>query len=131
MKPNKNVVGWFEIPVVDMDRAVKFYETVFGFKLMRHDEMGALEMAFFPYIGDTAVAGAAGALVKHPAHYQPATSGTLVYFTAWSGDVQNELDRAEKAGGKILIPKRQITPEHGFMGAFEDSEGNRIAVHCR
>lgn len=29
----KNAVGWFEIPATDMDRAVKFYETVFDIRL--------------------------------------------------------------------------------------------------
>lgn len=27
-----NMVGWFEIPVTDMDRARKFYESVFDIK---------------------------------------------------------------------------------------------------
>ncbi|WP_240751406.1 VOC family protein [Flagellimonas onchidii] len=46
-------------------------------------------------------------------------------------DVQNELGRVEDAGGKILRPKTQISPEVGYMGVFSDSEGNRIALHSR
>lgn len=130
MTLDKNVVGWFEIPVSDMDRAVKFYEAVFGFKIQRH-KMGPLEMGWFPFSEDNSAPGAAGTLIMHPEHYNPSPGGVLVYFTAWSGDLTTELDRAEKAGGKILIPKKQISPEHGYMGVFEDSEGNRIAVHNR
>ena len=48
-----------------------------------------------------------------------------------SEDVQNELNRIEAAGGKVLQPKTEISPEHGFMGVFEDTEGNRIALHSQ
>lgn len=128
MKLDKNVVGWFEIPVTDMDRAVAFYEAVFGFKLQRHI-MGPLEMAWFPFNEDPNVPGANGTLIKHPDFYKPSVDGTLIYFTAWSGNVEHELKLAEINGGKILIPKKMISPEHGYMGMFQDSEGNRIAVH--
>lgn len=53
----------------------------------------------------------------------------MIYFI--SDDVQNELDRIERAGGKIYQTKTQISPEHGYMGAFIDTEGNRIALHSR
>ena len=49
MKQKNNVVGWFEIPVKDIDRAVKFYESVFGFKLQR-EKLGSLDMAWFPWV---------------------------------------------------------------------------------
>jgi predicted enzyme related to lactoylglutathione lyase len=123
-----NVVGWFEIPVGDMDRAVGFYEAVFGFKLSRH-QMGPLDMAWFPGVQDGM--GAAGSLVKYPAAYKPSADGTLIYFTAFSGDLANELSRVEAAGGKVLEPKRLITQEIGYMGIVLDSEGNRIALHSR
>jgi predicted enzyme related to lactoylglutathione lyase len=37
-------IGWFEIPVENMERAMVFYETVFDCKLDRH-KMGPLDMA--------------------------------------------------------------------------------------
>ena len=43
--------------------------------------------------------------------------------------MQNELDRVEQAGGKIYQEKTEISPEHGFMAVFIDSEGNRVALH--
>jgi len=66
-----------------------------------------------------------------PRFYKPSTEGTLVYFTAHSGDLSIELSRVEDAGGKVLQPKTQISPEPGFMALFIDSEGNRIALHYR
>ena len=65
-----NAIGWFEVPVTNMERAMKFYETVFGVKLERH-QMGPLDMAWFPWTEDGK--GAAGSLVYHKEWYQPSS----------------------------------------------------------
>jgi predicted enzyme related to lactoylglutathione lyase len=52
----------------------------------------------------------------------------LVYLNA-NPDVQRVLDKVEKAGGKIIVPKTQISPEYGYMAVIEDTEGNRVAFH--
>ncbi|KAA5823539.1 VOC family protein [Algibacter amylolyticus] len=119
----KNMVGWFEIPVTDMDRAKAFYENVFQVKIDIQD-YGEMVMGWFPFTEGTE--GAAGTLVKQDS-YTPSHEGTLVYFM--SDDVQIELDRVGGAGGKILQAKTEISPEHGNMAIFEDSEGNRVALH--
>ena len=121
----RNMVGWFEIPVSDMDRAKTFYEKVFQVKIDIQN-FGGLQMGWFPFEDEKE--GASGTLIKQES-YIPSHEGTLVYFM--SDDVQNELDRIEAAGGKIYQPKTEISPEHGFMGVFEDSEGNRVALHSR
>ena len=128
MEIKNNVVGWFEVPVVNMGRAMKFYEDVFGFSLSRH-QMGALDMAWFPW-SETG-AGSPGSLVCHPSHYKPSTDGTLVYFTAHSGDLDVELARVVPAGGKVLQKKTLISEQYGFMALVLDTEGNRIALHSR
>ena len=118
-----NMVGWFEIPVNDMDRAKKFYETVFNLDIHIVDFDGVL-MGWFPDKGQ--VPGAQGTLIKQES-YVPSQEGTLVYFVC--EDVKNELGRVEAAGGKIYQPKTEISPEHGYMAVFIDSEGNRVALH--
>lgn len=128
MKITHNVVGWFEIPVLNMERAIKFYETVFGFSLDKQ-QMGPAEMAWFPF-SETAM-GSAGALIHRPDFYTPSNQGTLVYFTAFSGDLSIELGKVEMAGGKVQMEKTEISPDIGFMGIFIDTEGNRVAVHSR
>ena len=123
-----NVVGWFEIPVKDMDRAIAFYEAVFGFKMDRQ-QMGPLDMALFPAVeGGT---GTQGSLVCFEDFYQPQSNGVLVYFTAHSGDLTNELARVAEAGGQVLMEKKLIAEDVGFMGLFLDTEGNRLAMHSR
>ncbi len=124
----KNVaVGWFEIPVTDMDRAIKFYETVFETKLSRN-KMGPLDMAWFPW-DEVTGKGASGMLVLHPEFYHPSKEGVLVYFS--SSDLNQELSRIENAGGKIIVPRKEISPEVGFMAVFMDTEGNRLALHSQ
>jgi len=128
MELKNNVVGWFEIPVHDMERAVRFYETVFDVKLQR-EKMDSLDMAWFPWI-ETGM-GAGGSLVYAPEFYKPSDSGVLVYFTAQSGDLINELSRVEAAGGKIHKKKTLIKEDIGYMAVVMDTEGNMIALHSR
>ena len=117
-----NPVNWFEIPVQDIERAKKFYETTLGFKLNRQ-EMGPVSMAFFPMT--QGAPGAAGSLVKGK-NYSPSHSGTVVYFSV--DDIDEMLRRINANGGKTLIPKTSIG-EYGFFAHFEDTEGNRLALH--
>lgn len=122
-----NMVGWFEIPVTDMDRARKFYESVFDIKIHLED-FNELKMGWFPWAEGKP--GAAGSLVLHKDWYQPSVSlGPLLYFS--SEDVQYHIDKIERAGGKVLQPKTLIKEDIGYMGVFIDTEGNRIALHSR
>ncbi len=120
-----NTVGWFEIPVNDMNRAKAFYETVFDFEVSIKD-FGGLLMGWFPSNGD--VYGATGTLIKND-NYKPSENGTLVYFSC--NNLQEELDRVEAAGGKIRQGKTEISPDHGNMAVIIDSEGNRIGLHSK
>ncbi len=123
----QNMVGWFEIPVTDMERAKKFYDTVFEIEITVHD-MNELVMGWFPFAEGKP--GATGSLVKHKDFYSPSDNkGALVYFSC--EDLQVQLDRVEPAGGTILQPKKQIGEGHGYMGLFIDSEGNRVALHSQ
>jgi uncharacterized protein len=121
-----NMIGWFEIPVKDMERAKAFYDTMFNINIQVQDFGGVL-MGWFPF--EEGKSGASGSLIKHEA-YQPSDShGILIYFS--SSDVSNELSRVESAGGKVVQPKTQISPDIGFMALFIDTEGNRMALHSR
>jgi len=119
---SKNPVNWFEIPVLDYDRAKQFYSKLLGMELSDLPMPGS-QMAAFPMAqGDE---NATGALVKAD-NYQPSVSGTVVYFSC--DDVDIPLKKVEELGGKVLIPKTSIG-EHGFFGHIIDSEGNRVALH--
>lgn len=122
----QHAISWFEIPATDIDRAQKFYESIFLFKMHAMD-FGAVKMRLFPL--DDPMQGVGGSIVDTGGFHKPsATDGSLIYLNG-NPDLQMILDRVEAAGGKIMIPKRDISPEFGCMGVFMDTEGNRIALH--
>jgi len=121
----KHAISWFEIPSTDINRAQKFYEAIFDISMIPLD-MPQLQMRMFPTEDPMNIGGA---ICFHPDFYKPsAENGPLLYLNG-NPDVQNILDKIEAAGGKIVVPKTQISPEHGYMAVFLDTEGNRIALH--
>jgi len=117
-----NPVNWFEIPVLDLDRATRFYESVFGFAFTP-ETMGPYSLAFFPLT--EGVPGATGALIKGGV-YTPSRTGTILYFTV--DDIDDILNRVNASGGKTVFPKKSIG-KNGFIAQFDDTEGNRLALH--
>jgi predicted enzyme related to lactoylglutathione lyase len=120
-----NTLNWFEIPVTDMPRARKFYETIFDMK-MEEMVMGPVTMAMFP--GEPGNGKVGGALCLGE-WYKPATSGGPFIYLNGNPDLGEVLSRVEAAGGKITLPKTQIAEDIGYMGMFVDSEGNTMALH--
>lgn len=125
MSDIKHILSWFEIPTTDIKRAQKFYETIFDVELIFSDMGDDFKMAMFP----SEPPAVSGALVWNKDWYHPSNKqGPLIYLNA-NPDLKVVEDRIEKAGGKLTIPKRQISPDYGYMAVFEDSEGNRVALH--
>ncbi|MDP4262718.1 MAG: VOC family protein [Bacteroidota bacterium] len=121
----KNAISWFEIGALDLARAQKFYETIFNLKLNSLD-LPNIKMRMFP-IED--MMGVGGAIVDSGGFHKPSTTdGPLIYLNG-NPDVQKILDRVEGAGGKIMVPKTEISPEYGYMAVIIDTEGNRIGLH--
>ncbi|NNJ27859.1 VOC family protein [Alienimonas chondri] len=130
-----NAVGWFEIYVSDMDRAVAFYEATLAVTLETLDMSGvpggegpSIEMRAFPMA--LHAPGAAGALVKMEGDgpVPGGNGGTLVYFSC--EDCAVDAERAAKAGGTVLQPKMSIGP-YGFIAILHDTEGNTIGLHSQ
>lgn len=121
-----NAISWFEIGTTDLDRATKFYETIFGVQLNPLD-LENIKMRMFPL--DDMMKGIGGALVDSDGFHKPsATDGPLIYLNG-NPDVQKILDKVEAAGGQIMVPKTEISPEYGYMAVIVDTEGNRIGLH--
>ena len=122
----KDAISWFEIPSTDLERATKFYETIFGITLIRMD-MPSIKMRMFPVEDQMTDIG--GAVVQSDGFHKPsATDGPLIYLNG-NPDVQNVLDKVEAAGGSVMVPKTEISPEYGYMAVIIDTEGNRIGLH--
>ena len=122
MASHANPVNWFEIPVTDMTRAKTFYETVLAIEIAE-TEMGPNKMGWFPM--EMNASGAAGTLIQGEG-YKPSHDGSLVYINVDS--IDPTLKAIEEHGGKSLMPRTGIG-EHGFIAHFEDTEGNRVALH--
>lgn len=114
-------VSWFEIPAVDLDRAVRFYEAVVGVTLERTTIDGH-PMALFPPADEPG--GCSGAIATGDS-YVPSLDGSRVYFGV--DDVAATLARAIAAGGRECYPVTQVADDL-VVAEFVDSEGNRVAL---
>ena len=119
-------ITWFEIPVIDFDRAKQFYSVIYDYQ-MPDTMVGSVRMGFLLYEQQP---GRVGGAICFGQGYSPSQQGTLPYLNGGS-DLNVVLNRVEKAGGKVVIPKTFIAPEHGYFARFIDTEGNLIALHSR
>jgi predicted enzyme related to lactoylglutathione lyase len=126
MDANANNLNWFEIPVTDLSRAKSFYESIFEIT-MNEMEMGDMKMASFPY--DPGSGKASGGIAQSSMH-KPSADGSIIYLNA-NPSMDAIVGRIEGAGGKVVMPKTQITPEIGYMAFFMDTEGNKVGLHSQ
>ncbi len=122
MENINNSLNWFEIPVLDFERARTFYSHIYDFD-MPSVMMGNNQLGFFPVKPNCI----GGAIILSEGHI-PAKQGALVYLNG-GDDLNYILKRIEKAGGIIIQKKTVISKDHGFFALFIDTEGNRVALH--
>lgn len=116
-----NIAIHFEIPVRDLERAIRFYEQVFELELERVTIDGN-EMALFPL--DEEAPGCSGALARGES-YAPSRDGTRLYLRV--ADIERAMGRALGAGAEVLYPVTRVS-EQIRVAEFQDPEGNRIAL---
>jgi predicted enzyme related to lactoylglutathione lyase len=124
MEMMHNAVNWVEIPVTDFNRAKKFYSHIYDYD-MPEMMMGPNRMGFLLF---NQQGGGIGAAILQGESYVPTPNGVKVYLNGGT-DLNTVLSRVPGAGGKIVLPKMQITPELGSVAIFEDTEGNHISLH--
>jgi predicted enzyme related to lactoylglutathione lyase len=124
MSAASKVVAWFEIPSVDFDRAVRFYEAALDVKL-NVQEIGGQPIAVFGYEEP-----ATGGAIVHSPSMTPTGDGVLVYLNA-QPTVDAVLARVEQAGGKTDGPVIKLPQDIGYIAFFTDTEGNRLGLHSR
>jgi predicted enzyme related to lactoylglutathione lyase len=115
-----NRVVWFDIPVTNLDRAVKFYAAVLGIKVHK-EQFDNFSFAVLEHDQ-----GNGGCLVEGASEIS-STGGILIYMNV-DGRIKDAVNQVHKLGGKIVQPTHAIGP-HGFRAIVLDSEGNRIALH--
>ena len=123
---HRNALNWFEIPVADLERAQRFYETILDAPL-RREAMGAgVTLAIFPYDAPGAVGGCLFDAAHAP---KPSMDGTVVYLNA-DPSLDAVLARVDAAGGRIALPRTELPEGMGCFAQIVDSEGNRVGLHA-
>jgi predicted enzyme related to lactoylglutathione lyase len=117
-----NLISIVEISITDFPRAVKFYQTILGVTIQEMD-MDGNKMGIIPN-----EEGTVNVVLIKGNDYKPSSDGALVYLNAGK-DLQPVLDKIEQNGGKVIVPKTQISPEMGSFALFIDTEGNKVGLH--
>lgn len=115
-------ISIFEIPALDISRAIEFYQAILGISIEKM-EMPGMEMGIFPYENQSVT----GVILKEEG-FQPSSSGVTIYLNG-GDNLQVVLDEVVKNHGEIIIPKTAHADDSGFFAIFLDSEGNRIGLH--
>ena len=121
-KDMKNYISIFEIPATDISRAIKFYQAILDIKIEKMDIPG-MQMGILPYEKQMVT----GVIIKGEG-YQPSTDGVTIYLNG-GDNLQTILDRIDKNGGEIIVPKTLHADENGYFAMFLDSEGNKMGLH--
>ena len=118
-----NAVNWFEIPVVNFERAVAFYEQILAARLPLDASFPGMRMACLPYQEP----GVGGCLLEF-AQARPHADGVRIYLNV-GDDLGPVLDRVAAAGGQVIMSKTLVREDIGYIGMFSDSEGNVVGLH--
>lgn len=118
----KSYISMFEIPATDISRAIDFYQILLDIKIEKIDIEG-MQMGILPYEGQMVT----GVIIQADG-YKPSVDGVTMYLNVGE-NLQVVLDRVEKIGGQIIVPKTVHADESGFFAIFLDSEGNKMALN--
>ena len=122
MNDMNSFISLFEIPAIDISRAVNFYQAILDINIERM-EMPGMEMGIFPY-KEQIVTG----VIMKGEDYKPSADGTTIYLNG-GDNLQTILDKVEKNGGTIIVPKTAHADESGFFALFLDTEGNKLGLN--
>ena len=124
-----NLIVWADVPVLDLDRAMRFYGAVLQRPFVTMEGMDGVALPG-PNEGEDPSGqdmSVAFDLVQRQ-EVTPSHEGCTIYLEA-GDDARGMLQRAAEAGGEILSPAAFMGEMVGTIGFFQDSEGTRIGVH--
>jgi predicted enzyme related to lactoylglutathione lyase len=118
----KSYISLFEIPATEISRAITFYQAILDINIEKI-EMPDMQMGIFPYEGQMVP----GIILKAQVS-KPSADGVTIYLNG-GDNLQVILDKVEKNGGKILMPKTAHADGNGYFAIFLDTEGNKIGLN--
>lgn len=125
MELTKDAISWFEIPVIDFERAKAFYQTIFDFEM---PEMPMVPVRMGILLHDRDNGGIGGAICQGEGYTTSGSSGPKVYLNGGS-DLNVVLNRVPGAGGQVVLPKTAIGEGMGHFAYFGDPEGNVVGLY--
>jgi len=117
---------WTDIPVTNLDRAIRFYSAALGQEVRKMTE-GGFEYGLLPHEEQNASGCLCVRADSVGDENAPSQNGPLIYLSV-EGRLPEAVQAARDNGGKVLQDRQSIGP-HGFRALIIDSEGNRIALH--
>ncbi|MDR3614865.1 MAG: VOC family protein [Candidatus Obscuribacterales bacterium] len=119
----KNTFCWIDVPVTDLERAIKFYTAILGQTVQKIAEHG-FEFGLLPHEENNV----SGCLTVMPDR-KPSKDGPLVYLNV-DGRLDKAIAEVKEHGGEVIKAKEPIGP-YGFRAVIVDTEGNAIALHAK
>ena len=125
----KDTIVWFDLPVLNLERAMGFYSAVLDCKVDMCEE-GGFKFAMFPHShncdGDN---NHVSGCMYVASDRKPSTDGAVIYFDV-EGYLKEATARVVGAGGKIITEVEQIGP-YGYRSLIVDTEGNGVALYSK
>lgn len=109
----------FDVPAEDIQRAKKFYEDLFDWKI--EPVPGPMEYFNIFTKDEKGNRGIGGGMGKRGQPEQRITN----YFGV--ANIDDSIKKIKDLGGTILMPKTTI-PGFGYLATFLDTEGNKIGL---
>ncbi|MFQ3230624.1 VOC family protein [Reinekea sp.] len=120
MPSHTNTLVWLDIPVIDLARAINFYQSVLACSLQDH-RLNAPTATLM-------LNGTSNGLTLFKAKQErPVSSGSVPYLNC-DARLEQALSQVRLLGGKVLQDIQAIEP-FGYRAVILDSEGNRLALH--
>lgn len=121
MDDKKHTLCWVDIPVLDLDRAIKFYSSVLAEPVQKVSEHG-FTFALLPHHDNNV----SGCLIIIPGR-RPSDQGPMIYLNA-EGRIDEAVKNVVAGGGDVVAEKEMIGP-YGYRVIVGDTEGNVIALY--
>jgi len=122
-----NRVVHFEIQAGDTERAIKFYQDVFGWDIKQWGGQKYWIVMTAPK--DSKEPGLNGGLLPRMGGTPVEGASVNAYVCSIQVDSYDEVhDKILKAGGVVALPKYAL-PGMAWQGYYKDTEGNIFGVH--
>ena len=118
-----NTFDWIEIRIRDMEKSAKFYESLFGWKIVEKETAGGSDVWIFDTGDEPRVQTIrCGGMWSRP---EGESLGIVVYIVV--DNIESILKKVTELGGKVVTSKTPQGPAR-FRACFTDPDGNLFGL---